>query len=366
MSNISKHIYELLFEHDCVIIPGFGGFVANYLPAHFEDSTNQIYPPSKHLLFNKNLINNDGLLAHRISAEDTVSYDVALKKLSDFSDQIKLALTNDKRYELQGIGVLFVKENSYRFKSFGNNFLMSSFGLPVLNAIPYNNLIKEESKEETPVIDLNPIKEIKKTKKLKYWWVAAALLPIVFYSAWIPLKTNLLDDKVGFHYSDLNPFSFSKDRLYHYNTLVSCVDNNLISNENISDLIIVNEDNDAYGKYNLDDNELYVTVKLKEQQVLPVIETTKVEINNNEKNTFSSNSIQNKYFLIGGCFKKKKNADNFLKKLQSLGYDALEVDVHNGLHRIAIENFSNRKQAKEVRKELSEDKGISSWILKKK
>ena len=96
----------MLFEHDCVIIPDFGGFVANYLPAHLDESTNRIYPPSKHLLFNKNLINNDGLLAHRISADEDVSYDIALEKLSNYSKQLKSALINDKRYELPGIGLL--------------------------------------------------------------------------------------------------------------------------------------------------------------------------------------------------------------------------------------------------------------------
>ena len=76
-------MHNVLQKKDCVIIPDFGGFVANYLPARLDETSNRIFPPSKHLLFNKNLINNDGLLAHRISAEEGVSYESALEKLSE-------------------------------------------------------------------------------------------------------------------------------------------------------------------------------------------------------------------------------------------------------------------------------------------
>jgi hypothetical protein len=59
---LNKQIIDLLFEHDCVIIPGFGGFVAQYSSASFEEISQSFVPPSKSILFNKNLINNDGLL----------------------------------------------------------------------------------------------------------------------------------------------------------------------------------------------------------------------------------------------------------------------------------------------------------------
>ena len=53
LNNISKHIFELLYEHDCVIIPNFGGFVANYFPARLDELNNRVFPPSKHLLLTR-------------------------------------------------------------------------------------------------------------------------------------------------------------------------------------------------------------------------------------------------------------------------------------------------------------------------
>ena len=43
-------------------IPGFGGFVANEVSAKINKKTGVISPPSKEILFNKNLINEDILL----------------------------------------------------------------------------------------------------------------------------------------------------------------------------------------------------------------------------------------------------------------------------------------------------------------
>ena len=52
---ISTYISELLFLHDCVIIPQFGGFVEIINQAVLNETTGIITPPSKEILFNLNL-----------------------------------------------------------------------------------------------------------------------------------------------------------------------------------------------------------------------------------------------------------------------------------------------------------------------
>ena len=42
MIELAQHIEALLLENDCVIVPGFGGFVAHYAPAtHVKENINQ-------------------------------------------------------------------------------------------------------------------------------------------------------------------------------------------------------------------------------------------------------------------------------------------------------------------------------------
>ena len=57
------YIAELLEEHDCVIVPDFGGFVANYAPANVNSINHRFDPPYRKISFNKLLVHNDGLLA---------------------------------------------------------------------------------------------------------------------------------------------------------------------------------------------------------------------------------------------------------------------------------------------------------------
>ena len=42
MIELAQHIETLLLENDCVIVPGFGGFVAHYSPATRVKEENKI------------------------------------------------------------------------------------------------------------------------------------------------------------------------------------------------------------------------------------------------------------------------------------------------------------------------------------
>ena len=129
LKKIEQHIFELLFQHDCVILSDFGGFVANYVSAKVDESTHRVFPPSKHVIFNKYLFNNDGLLAHKIIARDNISYEEALIEISKFVGEIQSSLSISKRFEIDNVGVLFLDPaNNICFKPSSTNFLINSFG----------------------------------------------------------------------------------------------------------------------------------------------------------------------------------------------------------------------------------------------
>ena len=50
---ISYHIFHLLQEHDCVIVPNFGAFVARNISAKISHDGSRIYPPNKEITFQK-------------------------------------------------------------------------------------------------------------------------------------------------------------------------------------------------------------------------------------------------------------------------------------------------------------------------
>ena len=76
--DIAAFIRELLFGNDCVIIPGFGGFIGNYSQAHIDNNTGTFYPPVRQISYNRNLSHNDGLLVGMISGSSNISYGDAI------------------------------------------------------------------------------------------------------------------------------------------------------------------------------------------------------------------------------------------------------------------------------------------------
>ena len=67
MISVEELIGDLLLRNNCVIVPSFGGFVANQSAAIIDYRNGIITPPRKSVLFNRQLINNDGLLIKELS-----------------------------------------------------------------------------------------------------------------------------------------------------------------------------------------------------------------------------------------------------------------------------------------------------------
>ena len=81
---VEKYISELLFKHDCVIVPNFGGFVGNHKSAKLNSQTNVLYPPTKQILFNRDLITNDGLLISHKASQESVSLEEAKEAVVEY------------------------------------------------------------------------------------------------------------------------------------------------------------------------------------------------------------------------------------------------------------------------------------------
>ena len=382
---LNNQIIDLLFEHDCVIIPGFGGFVAQYSAASFEEKTQTFNPPSKSILFNKNLINNDGLLAHKYISSYQLTYDEAVASIQDEVEIIKKNLLKFKRHELTGLGIFFMDGSNIKFEKSENNFLASSFGLPTFSVDSFesNGFNKEE--ELKKIIPIRP-----KPSKASKWWVAAAIVPFLFYSAWIPLKTNLFNIEASFHYSELNPFSFNKERTYSFNDLnVDLNDKSTYeSTKNVDkpiDLLKIEEvhvnpvnlvenfiEKDFENNESTENIEESIETQIIEVEEVSVDPVNVVETPIEKESTDivhitmdNEDSSELSFHVIGGCFKNNQNATKLIKKLKKMGFDSFELDINNNLHRIVISSFSTKKEARQAQKEIKATHGFSSWVLKK-
>lgn len=135
---IRNSLAGLLEDHDCVIIPGFGGFIGNYQPARIDPVHHTFHPPSKQLLFNVNLRHNDGLLANHISQKHGISYAEAMSLIGDQAAEAIRILQAGESLWFPRIGRLYAgQEGNIQFEQQkSTNLLTDSFGLPTFIAPP--------------------------------------------------------------------------------------------------------------------------------------------------------------------------------------------------------------------------------------
>jgi len=114
MISLSRHIELLLLDHDCVIVPGLGGFIANMTSASYtgypndEEGThdNLFLPPYRSIGFNPRLVINDGLLVQSYMQVYDASYPNAYMQMEKEIGQVLEQLELTGEYTLEGIGSL--------------------------------------------------------------------------------------------------------------------------------------------------------------------------------------------------------------------------------------------------------------------
>ena len=112
MRDLEKHIARLLLDNDCVIVPGFGGFMAHSIPAKYDEDTCLFTPPIRIVGFNPQLTMNDSLLAQEYVNTYDISFPEALKQIATDVESLKRRIDEERIYELLGIGKFIINDDS--------------------------------------------------------------------------------------------------------------------------------------------------------------------------------------------------------------------------------------------------------------
>lgn len=194
MIELSRHIESLLLSHDCVIVPGLGGFVAHYVPARRMAEEQLFLPPSRSVGFNQQLTINDGLLVQSYMQAYDTNYPETLKIIDDGVSRLKQQIEAEGQFELSGIGVLSMgMGGKYSFTPCEAGVLSPElYGLDALT-LP---LLQQAGEAESPQAQKLPRSRrrimLKRTEKdytvsvsreiINY--VAAAMVAVFFYFLW--------------------------------------------------------------------------------------------------------------------------------------------------------------------------------------
>lgn len=158
---LTDHIQHLLRDHDCVIIPDFGGLIADYEPARLHPVRHTLAPPAKRVAFNQSLTRNDGLLVDAVSRSLHLTTGMARQQVRDAVQRMQQELEEQQRTELPGIGIFRqAPGRGLDFEYTGHqNLLPASFGLPELTSRPVratDALLARERGHQAPSPQLAP------------------------------------------------------------------------------------------------------------------------------------------------------------------------------------------------------------------
>lgn len=190
-------VSELLYEHNCVIIPGFGGFVGNFKSTDFNDERLLASPNRKRVAFNQSLVENDGLLINALSKRKNISYDKAQHEVEIFVKFLNDRLAKYKNYEFKHLGSLYQnKEDKLIFVAYdGTNFHKKSFGLGEVKVRRLSNAPVHQPAAVATETKIVPLEPATKTRKFYIPQIAASLAIVSVFAImiWQILHTNAKD-----------------------------------------------------------------------------------------------------------------------------------------------------------------------------
>lgn len=353
-TQITQLIGELLYRHDCVIVPGFGGFVSRSHSAGFNKGNNLLFPPAKHILFNRNLVHNDGLLLTSLMERNAISFEEATRLCEEYRQYIQSLLSAKKRFELHNIGLLYIDgENSLRFEAKADmNFLFDAFGFEpvVANELPAE---VEKPVHRQPVFEDRSATTIPAVAKPRrsYARIAAmavgipALMGFLIFAATSRPMQPILQ-------SSANPF-YRPEKTY---TPAYGPERKVFILDEVAKPSFLADAN-GYAAFTLGEHGRVMIARMDEVPAMP--DKTSVA----RRPVANHHNLHGRYQVVLGCFGVRENAERLVSELRASQVDAAISGVNaKGLHVVSSGTFDQKLEAVNLLNQIRQ-RYPNAWIL---
>ena len=323
-----QYISELLFKYDSIILPGFGAFVLQYIPASIQPIENKLSPPTKIISFDATQNLNDGILANHISEKKRISFIEANSEILVFVNEINKKLSEYKPVILQKIGS-FTKSTNNKISFTPDtsvNYNMESFGMAEIVSAP---IIRDDIKERLQ----KQFSENKRTAKQKKGFSKVAILIAIIVVVLCGSIGTLIIIKPAF----IHEFSLFKS---------SEKNKKIISKEKY----IIQKDSNKNG------NKTAVNIaKTDTPAVKEILSETKS----------TENKTGEKYFyIISATFRVKENAEKYAATLKEKNYAPQLIFLEDKkLYAVSYNSYSAQSEAKQALSKINSSENPSAWIL---
>lgn len=300
--DLAKHIKYLLQFHECVIIPGFGGFISSYIPAGFNVSKQLFTPPSKQVVFNSKITSNDGLLINQLVDAEHYGYRQAQLAILHYTDWLYNKLNSGQSVELENLG-------SFKYNDQGQVTFISTTSFDLVEAYGLKPFNCKGVRRDYNVAEFNPRPAIRAIKHSNNWIKIASGIAIVLGLSFFPIKNN-----------ELQLLTSSLVPKYMLVTTEAAIETSEVS--------VIDE-------------------KSVEAQ------TTNAIINKEKA----------PYILVGGSFEFIENAKSLYNELAEKGHKTEILLLDNGYYRVAIDSYFDKNVAIEAMKSYrANHPGSMVWV----
>jgi cell division septation protein DedD len=340
---IERDIRDLLYDHDCVIVPEWGGLLTHYRSARLDEARQLVHPPGKDLSFNRNLVRNDGLLADHLSKREGITFDQALQRISVEVGGWHRRLQLQGRVELPLIGI-FHRDHEHNLQFDPDprgEYLKDAHGLRPVAAVAV------ERTAPVPVIPLSTPEVVDDRgpgRRAAYTWAAAVVAGLLFTGAAL-FAYRMGGPETG-QWSGFTPLGTMPARSYvpaagtSHAPVVHAGQVTLPdAMTGVAEVPLVPEEGIV----------LHVTAAAVDSTAVAM---PKVEVVN----------VRARFHVIGGCFAQPENADRLLEELRAKGYPAVRLPKNGDLHPVAYGSYVDRASAAEAMAGVRAEGG-NAWLL---
>lgn len=360
MIELAQHIEILLLENDCVIVPGFGGFVAHHAPATHIKEENLFLPPTRTIGFNPQLKLNDGVLVQSyMSVYDTSFADANRIVEKEVSEFIGL-LHEEGKAHLENIGEIHYNiYGNYEFIPY--DYKITTPSLYGLDSFEMHELSTLQQKEKV-LVPANLEKE-KKTYEISinraFLRNAAAMIAaiVLFFAFSTPVENT---DVQKNNYAQLLPGEFFEQIEKQSVAVTPVLVKNNIAVAQKAKKSSASSKTSSTPKLTANKAQTSRPIAVKEvkvakQEAAPTPVSVKPQAN-----------VDHPYHIIVAGGISLKDAEAMANQLNAKGFAEAKALNTDGKVRVSIRSFENREEATKQLLELRKNENYkNAWLLAK-
>ncbi len=375
MNELARHIEILLLDNDCVIMPGFGGFVGHYQTASFDKETKRFIPPCRLLGFNPQLQMNDSLLAQAYIEAYDISYPEAMRRIEAEVEEIKQSIEINGSYALRGIGTVSkTPDGRYDFEPCASGLVTPRlYGLCPYSIDEANTAVSDN---EHDIIATTTAEDYAATDATESTDAHAATAPIAEAEQNAGTETKAEEDIDDEYDEDYSGFFTLKRLWYTAAAVLVCL---LLPFAYSS--MPTGKGSDKIQSSILDTGNVREMGQRAANAVKGIVESNKQETaqerpqkakaeatvsTETEQQEIKAEEPKSFYTIVMASRVSKAGAEQFIDILKHAGYEEGEVYEHKGMRRVVYGRYATAGEARKSLRSLrnKSNRFDSTWVQK--